>query len=199
MADLNEVYARFYKNIRDSDLLYLIELMDRPGFDVNYQNPDMWGYTPFMAAVLYDRADVAEELVKRGATLKNPTPGKATYIDVAVQKGSVNMVNFLLSKGVNFNNHTIKLAKGVEDNEDIVNILETWDAKQSIPPFNAVGPYMGIGSWHNENLKDMADYAGKRSEYGKEPSGGRRRRKKTKKNKKRRKSLKRRKSIKRRK
>ena len=169
MKELNKIYKKFYENIRDSDtnLGSLVLPMDVPGFDVNYQNPDKWDYTPLMMAALYDRADVAEELVKRGASLKNPTPHKATYINAAVQKGSVNMVNFLLSQGVNFNNNTIKLAKAVEDNEDVVNILETWEAKQVIPAFNEAGPYMGIGRIHNEDLLDITEYMGKKGrDYG---------------------------------
>jgi ankyrin repeat protein len=189
-------YEKFYTKIPNGDLDNLIELMDAPGFDVNYQNPDKWGYTPLMMAAVYDRADVAEELVKRGATLKNPTPGKATYINAAVQKGNVNMVNFLLSQGVNFNNHTIKLAKAVEDNDDVVNILENWEAKQVIPAFNEAGPYMGVGRIHNEDLIDISEYMGKK---GRDYGEGIKRNKKSKKNKKKSKKNKKKKSIKRRK
>jgi hypothetical protein len=183
MKELNKVYKKFYENIRDSDtsLASLVFLMGTPGFDVNYQNPDKWGYTPLMMAALYDRADVAEELVTRGATLKNPTPKKDTYINVAAQKGSVNMVNFLLSQGVNFNNHTINLAKAVEDNEDVVNILENWEAEQVIPAFNEAGPHMGVGRIHNEDLIDISEYMGKKGrDYG---EGIKRKNKKTKKRK----------------
>jgi ankyrin repeat protein len=152
--------------------------MDTKGFDVNYQNPDKWKYTPLMMTALYDRADVAEELVKRGATLKNPNSKMDTYINVAAQKGSVNMVNFLLSQGVNFNNHTINLAKAVEDNEDVVNILENWEAEQVIPAFNEAGPHMGVGRIHNEDLIDISEYMGKRGrDYG---EGIKRKNKKTK-------------------
>jgi ankyrin repeat protein len=188
-------YTKFYEKMRnDEDLDNLIELMDTPGFNVNYQNPDKWGYTPLMMAAVYDRADVAEELVKRGATLKNPNFKMDTYINAAAQKGSVNMVNFLLSQGVNFNNHTIKLAKAVEDNEDVVNILETWEAKQVIPAFNEAGPYMGIGRIHNEDLLDITEYMGKKGrDYG---EGIKR---KSKKSKKKSKKSKKKKSIKRRK
>ena len=169
MKELNKVYKKFYENIRDSDtsLASLVLLMDTPGFDFNYQNTDNWGYTPLMMAALYDRADVAEELVKRGASLKNPTHGKDTYINVAAQKGSVNMVNFLLSQGVNFNNHTIKLAKKFEDNEDVVHILENWEAEQVIPAFNEAGPHMGVGRIHNEDFIDISEYMGKKGrDYG---------------------------------
>ena len=183
MKELNKVYKKFYENIRDSDtsLASLVFLMGTPGFDVNYQNPDKWGYTPLMMAALYDRADVAEELVKRGATLKNPNSKMDTYINVAAQKGSVNMVNFLLSQGVNFNNHTINLAKAVEDNEDVVNILENWEAEQVIPAFNEAGPHMGVGRIHNEDLIDISEYMGKKGrDYG---DGIKRKNKKTKKTK----------------
>ena len=160
-------YEKFYKKMPNGDLDNLVELMDTKDFDVNYQNPDNWGYTPLMMAALYDRADVAEELVKRGASLKNPTPGRDTYINVAAQKGSVNMVNFLLSQGVHFNNHTIKLAKKFEDTEDVVNILENWEAEQVIPAFNEAGPHMGVGRIHNEDLRDISEYMGKRGrDYG---------------------------------
>jgi ankyrin repeat protein len=178
MTDLNEDYKEFYKNMANGDLDDLIELMDTKGFDVNYQNPDKWKYTPLMMTALYDRADVAEELVKRGATLKNPNSKMYTYINVAAQKGSVNMVNFLLSQGVHFNNHTIKLAKAVEDNEDVVNILENWEAEQVIPAFNEAGPHMGVGRIHNEDLIDISEYMGKRGrDYG---EGIKRKNKKTK-------------------
>ena len=160
-------YEKFYKKMPNGDLDNLIELMDTKGFDVNYQNPNYFGNTPLMLAVLYDRADVAEELVKRGATLKNPNPHIEPYINVAALKGSINMVNFLLSQGVNFDNHTIKLAKQLEDNEDIVHILETWEAEQVIPAFNEAGPHMGIGRIHNEDLIDISEYVGvKGRDYG---------------------------------
>ena len=199
MKELNKVYKKFYENIRDSDtsLASLVLLMDTPGFDFNYQNTDNWGYTPLMMAALYDRADVAEELVKRGASLKNPTPGKATYINAAAQKGSVNMVNFLLSQGVNFNNQTIKLAKAVEDNEDVVNILENWEAEQVIPAFNEAGPHMGVGRIHNEDLIDISEYMGKKGrDYG---EGIKRKNKKSKKRKSNKKKSNKNKSMKRRK
>jgi hypothetical protein len=173
-------YEKFWKKMPNGDLYNLIELMDTKGFDVNYINQEKLGNTPLMLAVLYDRADVAEELVTRGATLKNPTPKKDTYINVAAQKGSVNMVNFLLSQGVNFNNHTINLAKAVEDNEDVVNILENWEAEQVIPAFNEAGPHMGIGRIHNEDLIDISEYVGVR---GRDYGEGKRRNKKSKKRK----------------
>ena len=196
MADLNEDYKEFYKNMANGDLDDLIELMDTKGFDVNYQNPDKWKYTPLMMTALYDRADVAEELVKRGATLKNPTPGRDTYINVAAQKGSVNMVNFLLSQGVNFNNHTIKLAKKFEDNEDVVHILENWEAEQVIPAFNEAGPHMGVGRIHNEDLIDISEYMGKKGrDYG---EGIKRKNKKSKKRKSNKKKSYKKKSMKRR-
>ena len=190
-------YEKFYKKMPNDDLDNLIELMDTPGFDVNYQNPDKWGYTPLMMAAIKDRADVAEELVKRGATLKNPNSKMDTYINVAAQKGSVNMVNFLLSQGVNFNNHTIKLAKAVEDNEDVVNILENWEAEQVIPAFNEAGPHMGVGRIHNEDLIDISEYMGKKGrDYG---EGIKRRNKKSKKRKSNKKKSNKNKSMKRRK
>ena len=160
-------YEEFYEKMPNGNLENLIKLMDTPGFDVNYQNLNVFGYTPLMDAVLYDRADVAEELVKRGATLTNPTVGIDTYINVAAQKGSLNMINFLLSKGVNFNNHTIKLAKKFKNNEDAVHILETWEAKQVIPAFNEAGRHIGVGRIHNEDLIDMSEYMGvKGRDYG---------------------------------
>ena len=190
-------YEKFYKKMPNDDLDNLVELMDTKDFDVNYENPDRWGYTPLMQAVLYDRADVAEELVKRGATLKNPNSKMDTYINVAAQKGSVNMVNFLLSQGVNFNNHTIKLAKAVEDNEDVVNILENWEAEQVIPAFNEAGPHMGVGRIHNEDLIDISEYMGKKGrDYG---EGIKRRNKKSKKRKSNKKKSNKNKSMKRRK
>jgi len=190
-------YEKFYKKMPNDDLDNLIELMDTPGFDVNYQNPDKWGYTPLMMAAIKDRADVAEELVKRGASLKNPNSKMDTYINVAAQKGSVNMINFLLSQGVNFNNHTIKLAKAVEDNEDVVNILENWEAEQVIPAFNEAGPHMGVGRIHNEDLIDISEYMGKKGrDYG---EGIKRRNKKSKKRKSNKKKSNKNKSMKRRK
>jgi len=160
-------YEKFYKKMpNDEDLVNLIELMDTKGFDVNYINQEKLGNTPLMLAVLYDRADVAEELVKRGATLKNPNPLVESYINVAARKGSVNMINFLLSQGVNFNNHTINIARKYGHN-DVVNILETWEAEQVIPAFNEAGPHMGVGRIHNEDLIDISEYMGKRGrDYG---------------------------------
>jgi len=160
-------YEKFYKKMpNDEDLDNLIELMNTKGFDVNYINQEKLGNTPLMLAVLYDRADVAEELVKRGATLKNPNPLVESYINVAARKGSVNMINFLLSEGVDFDNSTIKIARKY-GHEDIVHILETREAEQVIPAFNEAGPHMGVGRIHNEDLVDISEYMGKRGrDYG---------------------------------
>jgi ankyrin repeat protein len=159
-------YEKFYKKMPNGDLDDLIKLMDTKGFDVNYINQEKLGNTPLMLAVLYDRADVAEELVKRGATLKNPNPLVESYINVAARKGSVNMINFLLSEGVNFNNHTINIARK-DGHDDVVHILETWEAEQVIPAFNEAGPHMGVGRIHNEDLIDISEYMGKKGrDYG---------------------------------
>jgi hypothetical protein len=187
-------YQEFYKKMPNGDLDNLIELMDTKGFDVNYQNPNQFGNTPLMAAVIHDRADVAEELVKRGATLTNPTFGIETYINVAARKGSVNIINFLLSQGVDFDNSTIKLAKRFKNN-DAVHILETWEAKQVIPAFNEAGRHMGVGRIHNEDLIDMSEYMGvKGRDYG---GGIKRKNKKSKKRKSYKKKNNKRKSMKR--
>ena len=158
-------YEKFYKKMPNGDLASLVALMDTKGFDVNYQNPNMFGNTPLMAAVIDDRADVAEELVKRGASLKKLALLE-TYINVAARKGSVNIINFLLSQGVDFDNSTIKIARKY-GHEDIVHILETWEAEQVIPAFNEAGPHMGIGRIHNEDLIDISEYVGvKGRDYG---------------------------------
>ena len=158
-------YEKFYKKMPNGDLDNLIELIDTKGFDVNYQNPNHFGNTPLMAAVIDDRADVAEELVKRGASLKKLALLE-TYINVAARKGSVNIINFLLSQGVDFDNNTIKIARKY-GHEDIVHILETWEAEQVIPAFNEAGPHMGIGRIHNEDLIDISEYVGvKGRDYG---------------------------------
>lgn len=158
-------YEKFWKKMPNGHLDNLIELMDTKGFDVNYQNPNHFGNTPLMAAVIDDRADVAEELVKRGASLKKLALLE-TYINVAARKGSVNIINFLLSQGVDFDNSTIKIARKY-GHEDIVHILETWEAEQVIPAFNEAGPHMGIGRIHNEDLIDISEYVGvKGRDYG---------------------------------
>ena len=158
-------YEKFYKKMPNGDLASLVALMDTKGFDVNYQNPNMFGNTPLMAAVIDDRADVAEELVKRGASLKKLALLE-TYINVAARKGSVNIINFLLSQGVDFDNSTIKIARKY-GHEDIVHILENWEAEQVIPAFNEAGPHMGIGRIHNEDLIDISEYVGvKGRDYG---------------------------------
>ena len=158
-------YEKFWKKMPNGDLDNLIELMDTKGFDINYQNPNHFGNTPLMAAVIDDRADVAEELVKRGASLKKLALLE-TYINVAARKGSVNIINFLLSQGVDFDNNTIKIARKY-GHEDIVHILETWEAEQVIPAFNEAGPHMGIGRIHNEDLIDISEYVGvKGRDYG---------------------------------
>ena len=186
-------YQEFYKKMPNGDLDNLIELMDTKDFDVNYQNPNQFGNTPLMAAVIHDRADVAEELVKRGASLKKLALLE-TYINVAARKGSVNIINFLLSQGVDFDNSTIKLAKRFKNN-DAVHILETWEAKQVIPAFNEAGRHMGVGRIHNEDLIDMSEYMGvKGRDYG---GGIKRKNKKSKKRKSYKKKNNKRKSMKR--
>jgi hypothetical protein len=87
------------------------------------------------------------------------------------------MINFLLSEGVNFNNHTINIARK-DGHDDVVHILETWEAEQVIPAFNEAGPHMGVGRIHNEDLIDISEYMGKRGrDYG---EGIKRKNKKTK-------------------
>ena len=158
-------YEKFWKKMPNGDLASLVALMDTKGFVVNSQNPNMFGNTPLMAAVIDDRADVAEELVKRGASLKKLALLE-TYINVAARKGSVNIINFLLSQGVDFDNNTIKIARKY-GHEDIVHILETWEAEQVITAFNEAGPHMGIGRIHNEDLIDISEYVGvKGRDYG---------------------------------
>ena len=169
-------YEKFYKKMPNGDLDNLIELIDTKGFDVNYQNPNHFGNTPLMAAVIDDRADVAEELVKRGASLKKLALLE-TYINVAARKGSVNIINFLLAQGVDFDNSTIKIARKY-GHEDVVNILENWEAEQVIPAFNEAGPHMGVGRIHNEDLINISEYMGKKGrDYG---EGIKRRNKKSK-------------------
>uniref|UniRef100_A0A6C0IFI3 Uncharacterized protein n=1 Tax=viral metagenome TaxID=1070528 RepID=A0A6C0IFI3_9ZZZZ len=100
MAYLQEKYDNFYKNIRNGELENLVELIDYPEFDINFQNQEKFRNTPLMCATIWDRDDVATVLLDRGASPKNPSIGIASYIDVALQCGSIKIVELFLNRGI---------------------------------------------------------------------------------------------------
>lgn len=100
MAYLQEKYDNFYKNIRNGELETLVELIDYPEFDVNFQNQEEFRNTPLMCATIWDRDDVATVLLDRGASPKNPSMGIASYIDVALQCGSIKILELFLNRGI---------------------------------------------------------------------------------------------------
>jgi ankyrin repeat protein len=100
MAYLQEKYDNFYKNIRNVELATLVELIDYPEFDINFQNQQQFRNTPLMCATIWDRDDVATVLLDRGASPKNPSIGIASYIDVALQCGSIKIIELFLNRGI---------------------------------------------------------------------------------------------------
>lgn len=100
MAYLQKKYDKFYTNIRNGELANLIELIDYPEFDINFQNQEEFRNTPLMCATIWDRDDVATGLLDRGAIPKNPSIGIASYIDVALQCGSIKIVELFLNRGI---------------------------------------------------------------------------------------------------
>ena len=165
MADLEEVYDKFYEKLKNgAKLSILVKLMDTPGFDVNYMKPGRQPITPLAKAIQVKRFDVADELLNRGARFTEFE--NRFLLNLAVIKNNKELVNFLLSKGFNVENATIDIAKD-KGYTDIVNILKSWETKQVIPAFNAVSPHMGVGSIDNEHLINMKEFMGEKgTDYG---------------------------------
>ena len=129
MADLEEVYDEFYEKLNNGGKLKnLVELMNTPGFDVNYQNPKKWGNTPLMLAVTKDRQAVADELLHRGASLTNPNANLEDYPIAAARTGSVKIMRLFLILGIDVNQRNrgnrslLNLAIG-SGSEEMVNLL----------------------------------------------------------------------------
>jgi hypothetical protein len=129
MADLEEVYDEFYEKLNNGGKLKnLVEIMNTPGFDVNYQNPKKWGNTPLMLAVTKDRQAVADELLHRGASLTNPNANLEDYPIVAARTGSVKIMKLFLILGIDVNQRNrqnrslLNLAIG-SGSEEMVNLL----------------------------------------------------------------------------
>uniref|UniRef100_A0A6C0IJI7 Uncharacterized protein n=1 Tax=viral metagenome TaxID=1070528 RepID=A0A6C0IJI7_9ZZZZ len=129
MADLEEVYDKFYEKLKNgAKLSILVKLMDTPGFDVNYQNPKLFENTPLMVAVIRDRQAVADELLERGASLTNPVTTQEDYPLVAATEGSVKIMRLFLAIGIDVNQRNgqnrslLNLAIG-SGSEEMVNLL----------------------------------------------------------------------------
>jgi len=130
MTDLEEIYEKFYKNIRNGELANLVELIDYPEFDINFQNQEEFRNTPLMCATIWDRTDVATVLLDRGASPNNPSIGIASYIDVALQCGSIKIVELFLNRGIfvdvnkkYFTDKTPLCIACQKDYKDLVNLL----------------------------------------------------------------------------
>jgi len=200
---MEKVYKKFSEELHSGASLKRLEtLMDKPGFDVDYYDPDIHhGNTFVMQAIILNRLAVVRELLQRGARLENPNTLVKDYPFVAAMKGKVDILRLLLAHGVDINKRNrsgesiiyvaakngkkeivdFLLSKGADvdidainiarakGHEDIAHILETWETAGIIPVFNAVGPYMGTGSMHNEDLIDLSEYMGKK---GRDYDGG---------------------------
>ena len=164
MERLEQVYDEFYTNLSNYDLEKLVNLMNTPGFNVNYIKPGRQPITPLAKAIQVKRFDVADKLLNRGARFTEFE--NRFLLNLAVIKNNKELVNFLLSKGFNVENATIDIAKS-KGYTDIVNILKSWETKQVIPAFNAVSPHMGVGSIDNEDLINMKEFMGEKgTDYG---------------------------------
>lgn len=164
MERLEQVYDEFYTNISNYDLEKLVKLIYTPGFNVNYMKPGNPSITPLSKAIQFNRFDVADELLNRGARFTDFE--NRFLLNLAVTKNNKELVNFLLSKGFNVGNASINTAKA-KGYTDIVNILKSWETKQVIPVFNAVSPHMGVGSIDNEYLINMKEFMGEKgTDYG---------------------------------
>ena len=143
------------------------ELLDR-GASLKNPNPFVQGY-PFVAA---DRGNmkVLRLLIAHSDDInvyvnqRNRSDKSLVY--VAAKSGQKEIVNFLLTRGADVDDEDIDVARA-RGHEDIAHILETWETAQVIPVFNETGPYMGVGSMHNEDLIDLSEYMGvKGRDYG---------------------------------
>ena len=68
MAD-QQLYDNFYYSMYNGELIDLVDLMNTPGFCVNYKNPNQFGNTPIKSAIISNRVDLAEILLNRGAKI----------------------------------------------------------------------------------------------------------------------------------
>jgi hypothetical protein len=143
------------------------ELLDR-GASLYNPNPFVQGY-PFVAAdkgnmkvlrLLIAHSDDINVYVNQ----RNRSDKSLVY--VAANSGQKEIVNFLLTRGADVDDEDILIARA-RGHEDIAHILETWETARVIPVFNEAGPYMGVGSMHNEDLIDLSEYMGvKGRDYG---------------------------------
>ena len=73
------------------------------GADVNFKDPDMWGWTPLHIAAHHSHADVAELLIANGADVNAECEGGCTPLHIAAGKGSKSVAELLLAKGADAN------------------------------------------------------------------------------------------------
>jgi ankyrin repeat protein len=145
------------------------ELLDR-GASLYNPNPFVQGY-PFVAA---DRGNmkVLRLLIAHSDDInvyvnqRNRSDKSLVY--VAANSGQKEIVELLLSRGADVDIDAINIARA-RGYEDIAHILETWETARIIPVFNDVGPAMGFGSMHNEDLINLYEYMGKK---GRDYDGG---------------------------
>jgi hypothetical protein len=164
MERLEQVYDEFYTNISNYDLEKLVNLMNTPGFNVNYMKPGRQPITPLARAIQVKRFDVAEKLLNRGARFTEFE--NRFLLNLAVIKNNKELVNFLLSKGFNVENATIDIAKS-KGYTDIVNILKSWSMAQVIPASNEAARVRGQGTLDPEHLINMKEFMGEKgTDYG---------------------------------
>lgn len=113
-----------YKYIRKGNIKKLSRLMNQ-GIDINCRNE--FNYTPLMEAVKNAdiKLDMLEFLVENGAEI-NAMGGtdESTIIDLAIQAGNIDKIQFLLDAGVDINYR-------ISNNSDIlINAMNGRDIKQ---------------------------------------------------------------------
>jgi hypothetical protein len=143
----------------------IVKILLDNGADANRQND--FGFTPInSAADTYGNVDIISLLLQKGADPNIPDVFGKTPLSNAAKNGLKEAIEVLLVGGAKVDSDAIKVARDNNHN-DIARILETWDTAQVIPVFNEVGPYMGTGSMHNEDLIDLSEYIGKKGvDYG---------------------------------
>jgi hypothetical protein len=147
------------------DSIGIVRILLNNGADIEKKNE--YGFTPInTAAETHGNAEIISLLLKNGADPNEPNIFGNTPIYNAANNGFKEAVNVLLSGGANVDIMAIDVALEKGHN-DIADILETWETAQVIPVFNEAGPYMGVGSMHNEDLIDLSEYMGRKDkDYG---------------------------------
>ena len=87
-----------HKAVLENNIAELKNLLNQCKYDVNEQN--QFGFTPLVYAITNNNIETATLLLNQNANLNGPTPDNMPLMFFAVFSGSANMIDFLVSLGV---------------------------------------------------------------------------------------------------